>query len=178
MAVLSTWLYSLPLLLYGTEYAQWFHPQLVPYLYPFLHMAITGCDYLNLTAAAERLLAVDRDFKAVKDDHEGCTPRRTKFYIFAIQVMTVLFNIPGFWELQNVAFEDSGFEGGDTAVMVRGGANATVVTATPLRYHKVYKDMYKLTAELLIFKVTPWVAFLVIFLTLKAKIRYLCFVSF
>ena len=31
VAVLSAWLYSLPLLLYGTEYAAWFHPQMVPY---------------------------------------------------------------------------------------------------------------------------------------------------
>ena len=85
--------------------------------------------------------------------------------------MTVLFNIPGFWELRNVAFEDSGFDSEDAAVMVRGSANATVVTATPLRHHKVYRDMYKLTAELLIFKVTPWVAFLVIFLNLRTKIR-------
>ena len=55
-------------------------------MFPLLHMSITGCDYLNLAAAAERLLAVDGDFKAVKDDHLGCAPRKTKFYIICIQV--------------------------------------------------------------------------------------------
>ena len=59
---------------------------MVPYLFPLLHMSITGCDYLNLAAAAERLLAVDGDFRAVKDDHQGCAPRKTKFYIICIQV--------------------------------------------------------------------------------------------
>lgn len=33
---------------------------------PVLHMAITGSDYLNLAAAAERYLALDRDYKSNK----------------------------------------------------------------------------------------------------------------
>merc|ERR1712029_899045 len=59
--------------------------------------------------------------------------------------------------------------------LMGGIENSTaVVAATPLRHHKVYKDMYKLTAELLIFKVTPWVTFMIIFLTLTARIRHYC----
>merc|ERR1712141_351070 len=46
------------------------------------------------------------------------------------------------------------------------------VVPTCLRHHKVYESMYRLMAELLIFKITPWITFLVLFLTIKSRIGY------
>ena len=54
---------------------------------------------------------------------------------------------------------------------IAADTNVTVVTATWLRHHKIYESMYRLMAELLIFKVTPWVSFLVLFLTIRSRIR-------
>ena len=38
------------------------------------------------------------------------------------------------------------------------------------RFHDIYVKMYRLMAEFLIFKVTPWLAFLILFLSLKDRI--------
>ena len=46
------------------------------------------------------------------------------------------------------------------------------VYATSLRSHEVYTKMYRLMAEFLIFKVTPWFAFFILWLSLSRRIRW------
>ena len=170
VSILSLLIYCIPTLLKHNENGKNFyltevHPMMLPYLLPLLHMAITGCDYLNLAAVAERYLAIDRYYQKNKKLHEGCLPSRTKYYIFFIQLLTIAFNIPGFWELKAISKPGENIENNSSSVM-----NLEVV-ATPLRHHEVYESMYRLMAELLIFKVTPWMTFLILFLTIKGRIR-------
>ena len=96
--------------------------------------------------------------------------------------MTVLFNVPGFWELRHEMIDDTAEFLSSYSHLPHSkysnqkqlnGTLLAVVVPTPLRHHKVYRDLYKLTGELLIFKVTPWVTFLVTFLILQSKIRYI-----
>ena len=96
--------------------------------------------------------------------------------------MTVLFNVPGFWELRHELIEDTAEFLSSYSYLPHSkysnqtlldGTLLAVVVPTHLRHHKVYRDLYKLTGELLIFKVTPWVTFLVTFLILQSKIRYI-----
>ena len=99
---------------------------------------------------------------------------------FTLQLMTVLFNVPGFWELRHEMIDDTAEFLSSYSHLPHSkysnqkqlnGTLLAVVVPTPLRHHKVYRDLYKLTGELLIFKVTPWVTFLVTFLILQSKIR-------
>ena len=150
----------------GPRYLHQIYPFMVPYLIPLLHMAITGCDYLNVAIVAERYLAIDRYYQNNKSVHQGCPRTQTKYYIFGIQLLTIAFNIPGFWELATIATVENELQS-------HGSASFEVnyeVVATCLRHHEVYETMYRLTAELLIFKVTPWMIFLVLFLTIWGRI--------
>ena len=84
VSLLSIWIYSIPTLFkhHGLQldYLNQIHPHLLPYLAPILHMAITGSDYLNLAAAVERYIALDRHFKKTKSPHHGKSlPCRTHF---------------------------------------------------------------------------------------------------
>ena len=171
VTILSLLLYCTPTLLKyndtGANYLYQIHPMMVPYLIPLLHMAITGCDYLNLAIVAERYLAIDRYYQNNKSFHQGCLPNKTKYYIFCIQLLTIAFNIPGFWELTTITREEKEI---DQQIANAFGETYEVV-ATCLRHHRVYESMYRLMAELLIFKVTPWMTFLVLFLTIKGRIR-------
>lgn len=160
VALMSFWIFSVPTLLsylnVGQYYNEILHPQMVPWLLPIWHMAVTGSDYLNLAAACERYLATDRHFKSHQKlkHHLGCSPKSTKFYILKIFCLTVLFNIPAFFELTTIDNDHGEFQ----------------VVATELRGHKVYTQMYRLMAEFLIFKVTPWFTFLVLWLSLSRRI--------
>lgn len=160
VSLMSFWIFSIPTLFsyldIGQDYNQLVHPQLVPWLLPIWHMAVTGSDYLNLAAACERYLATDRYFKSKTEikHHLGCSPKSTKFYILKIFCLTVLFNIPAFFELQTIENEDENLQ----------------IVATELRSNKIYTQMYRLMAEFLIFKVTPWITFLVLWLGLSRRI--------
>ena len=165
VAILSLLLYTIPTILidtgFETTYLDQTHPLMVPYLIPLLHMAITGCDYLNVAVVGERYLAIDRYYQDNKSSHQGCLPTKTRYYIFCIQLLTVAFNIPGFWELKTIELSENGI---DSEISYE-------VVPTCLRLHKVYESMYRLMAELLIFKITPWITFLILFLTIKGRIR-------
>ena len=175
VTILSLLLYTIPTILKNnnseSNYLSQAHPMMVPYLIPLLHMAITGCDYLNVLVVAERYLAIDRYFQDHKPIHQGCLPSKTKLYIFCIQLLTIAFNIPGFWETRAIQRpqEDSGT--GIENMVSDTGVDIYEVVPTCLRHHKVYESMYRLMAELLIFKITPWMTFLVLFLTIKGRIR-------
>ena len=172
VTILSVLLFTVPTILgmadVGANYLNQTHPMMIPYLIPLLHMAITGCDYLNVAIVGERYLAIDQYYQDKKSIHQGCLPNKTKFYIFCIQLLTIAFNIPGFWELRTVdqvevieSTETSNFESSEAM---------HEVVPTCLRHHKIYESMYRLMAELLIFKITPWLTFLVLFLTIKGRI--------
>ncbi len=139
------------------DYINDVHPRLVPFLLPIWHMTVTGSDYLNLAAAVERYLATDRGFRADKKSrhHLGCSTFSTKMYIGKILIMTVLFNVPAFFELRTNINPEGQLE----------------VFETSLRTHKVYTQMYRLMAEFLIFKASPWFAFFILWLSLSRRIR-------
>jgi hypothetical protein len=172
VAILSLLLYTIPTILIDngieTSYLDQTHPMMVPYLIPLLHMAITGCDYLNVAIVAERYLAIDRYYQDNKSSHQGCLPTKTRYYIFCIQLLTVAFNIPGFWELRTIELSENGID----SEMSTSYNGTFEVVPTCLRLHKVYESMYRLMAELLIFKITPWMTFFILFLTIKGRIRY------
>jgi hypothetical protein len=44
------------------------------------------------------------------------------------------------------------------------------VLTSELRHNDIYNKMYRLMAEFLIFKATPWMSFLILFLTMKHRI--------
>ena len=69
--------------------------------------------------------------------------------------MTVLFNVPAFFELRTNINPEGQLE----------------VFETSLRTHKVYTQMYRLMAEFLIFKASPWFAFFILWLSLSRRIR-------
>ena len=172
VTILSVLLFTIPTILgmadVGANYLNQTHPMAIPYLIPLLHMAITGCDYLNVAIVGERYLAIDQYYQDKKSIHQGCLPNNTKFYIFCIQLLTIAFNIPGFWELKTVEQVDA-IELTETSDFESSDAMYEVVP-TCLRHHKIYESMYRLMAELLIFKITPWLTFLVLFLTIKGRI--------
>ena len=172
VAILSVLLFTVPTILgimdLKTTYLIQTHPMMIPYLIPLLHMAITGCDYLNVAIVAERYLAIDRYYQDKKSIHQGCLPSKTKYYIFCIQLLTVAFNIPGFWELKTVT-KMYGLESTNMSDL-EFSDDVYEVVPTCLRHHKVYESMYRLMAELLIFKITPWLTFLILFLTIKGRI--------
>ncbi len=158
VAVLAAWNFVVPVWCrhFGGAFADHYmarvHPLVVPYLGPALHMFITGSDCLNLAAAMERYIALDRHFARTKSPHSGFSNRRAFAYIVAVLVFTVAFNLPAIFERTTVEGDDGILE----------------VVSTPLRFNEVYVKMYKLMAEFLIFKATPWMAFLILFL------RYNC----
>eukprot|EP00093_Oithona_nana_P000441 00441.XXX_1807_87_1 [CDS] Oithona nana genome sequencing. len=162
VALFSFWIYSWPTICLQfnifQNYLTEIHPLLVPYLFPIWHMTITGSDYLNLATGVERYLATDRNFREDKKikHHLGCSTNSTKFYIGKILLLTILFNVPAFFEL----------------VTLPNNENQLEVYATSLRSHEVYTQMYRLMAEFLIFKVTPWFAFYILWLSLSRRIRY------
>ena len=173
VTILSVLLFTVPTILGmndpNTAYLNQTHPMMIPYLIPLLHMAITGCDYLNVAVVAERYLAIDRYYQNKKSIHQGCLPSKTKYYIFCIQLLTIAFNIPGFWELKTVD-QVNGIDSGVTTIQSEPIEVIFEVVPTCLRHHKIYESMYRLMAELLIFKITPWLTFLVLFLTIKGRI--------
>ena len=173
VTILSFFLYTVPTVLkyndIGSNYLNQTHPSMIPYLIPLLHMAITGCDYLNVAMVGERYLAIDRYYQDNKNIHQGCLPSKTKYYIFCIQLLTVAFNVPGFWELKTIIANDV-MTPTDSHEMTPSFGQMYEVVPTCLRHHKVYESMYRLMAELLIFKITPWITFLVLFLTIKSRI--------
>ncbi|TRY75819.1 hypothetical protein TCAL_00634 [Tigriopus californicus] len=160
VSTLSLFIFSVPTL---CKYFEWnlgylneVHPLLMPFLMPFLHMAITGSDYLNLAAAVERFIALDRNFRRTKTPHYGCLTRRTLFYCVVILLCTILFNVPLIFEREVIL-----------------NANGTLeVIATSLRFNDIYIKMYRLMAEFLIFKVTTWISFMILFLSLRDRINF------
>ena len=111
VSTLSVWAYSVPVWVGPeSEYLHKVHPYITPYLFPVLHMFITGSDYLNLAAAVERYVALDRFFMKTKAPHSGCLPGKTYFYIGVIFVFTVAFNIPSVWERSVLVHEDGTIE--------------------------------------------------------------------
>jgi hypothetical protein len=131
------------------------HPLLLPYLVPILHMFITGSDYLNLAAAVERYLALDRYFAKTKSPHMGFSIWKTAIYIVGILAFTIAFNFPAMFERETVIVDEH-----------------LEVVPTALRFNEVYIRMYRLMAEFLIFKVTPWMAFLILFLSLRDRLAF------
>ena len=102
-----------------------------------------------------RYLATDGHFKKDTSKHHlGCSPQSTKYYILKIFLLTVLFNIPSFFELKTLPNEMEKME----------------VFGTELRGHPVYTQMYRLMAEFLIFKASPWLAFFILWLSLRRRI--------
>lgn len=160
VSTLSMFIFSVPTL---CKYFEWkltylneVHPFLMPFLMPLLHMAITGSDYLNLAAAVERFIALDRNFRGTKTPHYGCLPRRTFFYCFVILLGTILFNIPLIFEREVIMNTNGTLE----------------VVATSIRFNEVYIKMYRLMAEFVIFKVTTWISFMILFLSLRDRIKF------
>ena len=82
VTILSVLLFTIPTILgmadVGTNYLNQTHPMMIPYLIPLLHMAITGCDYLNVAIVGERYLAIDQYYQDKKSIHQGCLPNKTK----------------------------------------------------------------------------------------------------
>lgn len=118
-------------------------------------MGITGSDYLNLAAAVERYIGLDRDFRARKPPNNACSSRNTWFYISVIFAFTVAFNLPVIWE-RKVVDVDGVLE----------------VHPTLLSENAIYIKLYRLTLEFLVFKATPWFAFFILFLSLKDRLKY------
>jgi hypothetical protein len=151
-------------------------------------MTITGSDYLNLATAVERYLvrhknksdfikdtfdnfltftfqATDHEFRNNKKlkHHLGCSRKTTNFYILKIFLLTVLFNVPAFFELKT-----SNQDPTDNSTQL---LDHYEVFETDLRRHEVYTSMYRYMAEFLIFKVTPWFSFLILWMGLNNRIR-------
>merc|ERR1712037_35975 len=162
VGLMSFWVYSWPTICQYLgifpDYLTNIHPTLVPFLLPVWHMTITGSDYLNLAAVVERLLATDGNFRKDKktQQHLGFPISTAKCYILNIFLFTVLFNVPAFLELETSLNDEENLQ----------------VVETELRNHEVYKKMYRLMAEFLIFKATPWFAFLILWLLLNSRIRF------
>ena len=53
---------------------------------------------------------------------------------------------------------------------VSEGDSVYEVLTSSLRHNDVYNKMYRLMAEFLIFKATPWMSFFILFLTMKHRI--------
>ena len=79
-------------------------------------MAITGSDYLNLAAAVERYIALDRHFLRTKAPHHGFSPALTLRYTSVISLGTILFNVPLMFERTTV--EVDGVLQGDTKFLI------------------------------------------------------------
>ncbi len=166
VAVLSMWMYSLPTLAMVMsdwvalkEYLTWIHPHVSAYVYSLLQMAITGSDYLNLAAAVERYTALEGEFRKKKSPQSGCAPRTAWTYVLGILTVTVAFNLPIIWERK---------------VVLNNSTKLLEVLPSSLRHDAIYVKLYRLTLEFLVFKATPWVAFLILFLSLKDRLRYYC----
>ena len=53
---------------------------------------------------------------------------------------------------------------------VSEGESVYEVLTSSLRRNDIYNKMYRLMAEFLIFKATPWMSFLILFLTMNQRI--------
>ena len=102
-----------------------------------------------------RYVALEGSFRRRKPPHNGCGIPSTWFYIAAILIGTVLFNVPMMLERETV----------ETATGLE-------VIPTALRFNDVYIKLYRLTMEFLVFKATPFFSFFILALGRKDRIKY------
>ncbi|CAB4063059.1 unnamed protein product [Lepeophtheirus salmonis] len=151
----SLWLFFVPTLTSFEDFINGIFPRTVPIMYPIFHAAVTGCNYLTVTIVMERILAIDGRFTDTKTWSSGITTVVIRKYILAVVLFTIGFNIPLFFETG-----------------VNGDAYPLEVFETDFKCHPVYFKLYRLTLELLIFKVTTWFGLTVMFWTITGKISY------
>ncbi|XP_055644320.1 FMRFamide receptor [Toxorhynchites rutilus septentrionalis] len=102
------------------------HPVISPVVYPLAMTVQTASVYLTLTVTLERYVAVCHPLRA----RALCTYGRARIYVIAILILSLLYNLPRFWEVTVSSFDHPDYKG------------AYCVSASALRTHDLYIKVY------------------------------------
>lgn len=126
----------------------WFHtyfydvfPYITPVVYPVGMIAQTGSVYLTICVTIERYVAVCLPLKA----RYLCTYFRAKIYVACIGLLSLLYNIPRFWEVT-----------WQTTFYPELEVNITNVASTELRENPTYINIYITWLYLVVMYIVPF----------------------
>uniref|UniRef100_T1J193 G-protein coupled receptors family 1 profile domain-containing protein n=1 Tax=Strigamia maritima TaxID=126957 RepID=T1J193_STRMM len=116
-------------------------PTLMPWVYPFGLIAQTGSVWITVTVTAERYIAVCHPLKA----KSVCTYGRARVYIILITILSIIYNLPRFWEVQKI-------------YITHHVTNETVIAAIPtdLRRNPYFVRIYLTWLYLVVMYVVPF----------------------
>lgn len=116
-------------------------PYIIPVAYPVGLIAQTGSVWTTVAVTVERYIAVCHPLKA----KSMCTYRRARIFNAIIMVMSILYNIPRFWEVEHTeVYSDE--------------LNKTIykVVASQLRVNKLYYEVYHIWLYIFVMYLIPF----------------------
>lgn len=116
-------------------------PYIIPIAYPVGLIAQTGSVWTTVAVTVERYIAVCHPLKA----KSMCTYRRARIFNAIIMVMSILYNIPRFWEVEH-------------SEVYSAELNRTIykVVASQLRVNKLYYEVYHIWLYLFVMYFVPF----------------------
>ncbi|XP_043275248.1 FMRFamide receptor [Venturia canescens] len=131
-------------------------PRIVKYLYPLSCMAQMVTVYLTLTVTMERYVAVCHPLRA----RSFCTYGRARLAVLCIVIVSILYNLPKFWEV-------------DLETEIHWKYNVTVYCVIPanLRSSDIYITVYVNWMYFFVYYAFPFVALVVFNVAIYQRVR-------
>ncbi|XP_063867233.1 FMRFamide receptor-like isoform X2 [Scylla paramamosain] len=155
----SILMFGLPEICEYTQTMEWYsqgiYQLITPIIFPLALIAQTGSVYLTVTVTLERYIAVCRPLRA----RVLCTYGRAKIYVMSVAFLSILYNLPRFWEVTTKeCFTDD-------------EKTLRIVIPTQLRLNSFYIEFYIMWLYLFVMYLVPFLCLMIFNFFIYREVR-------